>query len=333
MLQKENIPIEEAPKKVTQRMLLKHRFSGSLKKHDGSPIKLMSYLFPNVFSVEQFHTKPNGYWKNVENVKAAIIQLVETNGISEEDIPTFITKKRLMQEGLGGMLSEYNGSPIEIIHAVFPGKYDVTQFQRVPNEYWHSQANREQALRDFCQKRNIKREQLPLLNRAYFRKHFPRFISLVDRYYDSKFYRWIMESFPEYTFTPQEFRLFVGMDGQICDSQEELAIHNFLVQNIDGEVKREGQRFTNHINGEVYIPDWIIYQQGCKWIIEYFGLYGSGRYKGYTEKAHRKINFFQSLEDYEFIAIMPECFRVSGFCNIMSLLSKNGLYLRYNGNI
>jgi hypothetical protein len=176
------------------------------------------------------HTKPNGYWKDILNVKRTIKDLIEEEGIAEEDVPKFFTKKRLIQERLRGLLHEYNGSPIEIVNAVFPGKYDITEFQRVPNQYWYSQKNRVQALRAYCEKRKISRESLPLLNRPYFQKHFPRFISMVDRHYDSKFYRWIIESFPEYTFHPEEFNLLVGLDGQFCDSKEELAIHNFLVQ-------------------------------------------------------------------------------------------------------
>ncbi|MGG3738372.1 hypothetical protein [Aeribacillus pallidus] len=328
MLTKENISLEDASKKVTQQMLIKYRFSGVLKKHQGSPSKLMSYLFPGLFSADSFHMKPNGYWKDISNVKRAIMDLIEKEGIAEEDVPKFFTKKRLMQEGLGGLLHEYNGSPIEIVNAVFPGKYEITEFQRVPNQYWYSQKNRVQALRTFCEKRKISRESLPLLNRAYFQKHFPRFISMVDRHYDSKFYRWIIESFPEYTFQPEEFNLLVGIDGQLCDSKEELTIHNFLIQTfVSTKVIRESQRFVNYRYEEVYIPDWIIYQNDRKFIIEYFGLYGSSRYKAYTEKADRKIEFFQSLKDYKLIAIMPDDFKEKGFRTIASLLISNGIQL------
>lgn len=261
-------------------------------------------------------------------MKRTILDLIEKEGIAEGDVPTFITKKRLMQERLGGLLHEYNGSPIEIVNAVFPGKYDITEFQRVPNQYWNSQRNRVQALRNFCEKKGISRESLPLLNHAYLQKHFPRFISLVDRHYDSKYYRWIIETFPEYIFHPEEFNLLVGIDGQLCDSKEELAIHNFLVETlVSAKVIRESKRFVNNRYEEVYIPDWVIYKNNRKIILEYFGLYGSNRYKPYKEKADRKIEFFQSLKDYEFIAIMPDDFREYGFDKILSLLSNKGIYL------
>ena len=121
-------------------------------------------------------------------------------------------------------------------------------------------------MRDYCEKQNISRKELPLLNRAYFRKHFPRFISVVDRHYDSKFYQWINESFPEYKFTSEEFQLLVGNDGQICDSKEELVLHNFFIQSLLGaKVKREATHFFNKEANELYIPDWIIKQNGRKY--------------------------------------------------------------------
>ncbi|MED3723039.1 hypothetical protein P4531_01540 [Geobacillus stearothermophilus] len=328
MLRQEKIRFEDVPKKVTQQMLIKHRFSAALKHHRNSPLEFIQYLFPNQFSLDDFHTKPNGYWKDIDNVKRAIMDLIDREKVAEQDVPRFMTKQRLMAEGLTGLLHEYHGSPIEIIEAVFPGKYDVTEFQRVPNQHWHSPQNRVQALRTFCAKRGIGREELPRLNRAYFRKHFPRFISMVDRHYDSKFYRWIMESFPEYTFQPEEFNLLVGIDGQLCDSKEELEIHNFLIRTVvDGKVEREGCRFVNQEYDEVYIPDWVIEQNGRKWIVEYFGLYGSTRYKWYAEKAGRKMQFYHSLADYTLIVIMPDDFREKGFRKIVSLLISNGMQL------
>lgn len=328
MLKKENIPLEEAPRKITQQMLVNYRFSGALKHHEGSPSKFILSLFPNLLTINDFHTKPNGYWKDIANVRQAIEELIKREEVCAEDVPKFITKKKLKEEGLYGLLHEYKGSPIEIVNSIFPGKYDITEFQRVPNKYWHSRKNRIEALRTYCKKRRINRESLPLLNRAYFQKHFPRFISMVDRHYDSKFYQWIIEAFPEYTFSPEKFNLLVGIDGQTCDSKEEQSIHNFLIYHLgNATVIREGRRFTNKLCEEAYIPDWIIQQNQRKFIVEYFGLYGSDRYKTYEEKARRKIAYYEGLEDYEFICIMPEDFRRKGFNQISSLLEDKGIRL------
>ena len=114
----------------------------------------------------------------------------------------------------------------------------LTEFQRVPNKYWYLKENRIQALRTYCEKQNF--YEIPsTFNRAYFRKYFPRFISVADRYYDSHFYQWIMEAFPEHDFLLEEFDLLVADDGQICDSKEELVLHNFLIQSVCSCKNRE----------------------------------------------------------------------------------------------
>ena len=272
--------------------------------------------------------RPNGYWKDLSNVRQAIEQLLKVDGKMEKDIPMFLTKKKLQDANLGGLLDHFHGSPIEIVNALYPGKFDITEFQRVPNKYWHSKGNRIQVLRTYCQKRNIHRDALPTLNRAYFRKHFPRFISVVDRHYDSKFYQWIMESFPEHRFSPEEFNLLVGDDGQTCDSKEERVLHNFLIQSLtNAKVKREAIRFLNEEYNETYIPDWIVEQDGRKYLIEYFGLYNSNLYKGYTEKAERKIAFYPSLRTYTFVAIFPEDFKGEGFAKLVEILRQTGMEL------
>src|SRR5690606_24867279 len=123
--------------------------------------------------------------------------------------------------------------------------------------------------------------------------------------------------FPEYQFKPQEFNLLVGKDGQLCDSREELVIHDFLLRTFSNiMIRREHIRFHNNAHSETYIPDWIIEQNDKKFIVEYFGLYHSNRYKGYKNKADRKIEYYSMLKDYNFIAIFPEDFKVIGFENL-----------------
>lgn len=65
-------------------------------------------------------------------------------------------------------------------------------------------------------------------------------------------------------------------------------IHNFLIGNLkNAKVKRESIRFLNAAVNEIYIPDWIIQQDENEFIVEYFGLYNSNRFPGYTEKVDR----------------------------------------------
>ena len=135
-----------------------------------------------------------------------------------------------------------------------------------------------------------------------------------------------MEAFPERNFSPEEFDLLVADDGQICDSKEELVLHNFLIQSVSyAKIEREAVRFYNGEHDETYIPDWIIEQNGRKYIVEYFGLYGSNLYKGYTEKSERKMAFYPSLSQYTFVAIFPEDFKAEGFGKLAEALGKLGI--------
>ncbi|KAB7706552.1 hypothetical protein F9802_10150 [Bacillus aerolatus] len=326
ILQKENIFLEDVPKKVNRDLLVRYRLSGVLSYHSNSVSKLFCFLFPEHFSIEDFPAKPNGYWEDLSHAKRAIEHLLEAEGVAEKDIPSFLTKKRLAAAKLGGLLDRFHGSPIEIVQALYPGRFTVTEFQRVPNKYWYTKEHRVQAMRDYCEKQKVLREGLPLLNRAYFRKYFPRFISVADRHYDSKFYQWIIESFPEYKFSPEEFQLLAGEDGQICDSKEELVLHNFFLRSLPGaKVEREAARFFNDAVNETYIPDWIIEQNGRKYIVEYFGLYGSGLYPGYTEKTERKMVLYPSVSEYQFVAVFPEDFKGGGFGRLKMILKRAGI--------
>jgi hypothetical protein len=326
MLKKEQIPFYEIPKKVNQELLFNNGFTTALSSYSNSPSKFISSLFPECFSISDFAIKPNGYWKDISNVRHTIEQLLAAESKTIEELPQFLTKKRLQDANLSGLLCQYHGSPIEIINALYPEKFNVLQFQRVPNKYWYTRENRINAMRTYCRKEGIRRDQLPLLNRAYFRKYFPRFISIADRHYDSKFYRWIIESFPEYVFLPEEFQLLIGEDGQVCDSKEELVLHNFFIERFpELRIQREAKRFYNKKDNETYIPDWIVGKNGQEYIIEYFGLYESELYKGYTEKTKRKIAYYQSLSDYLFISIFPSDFKEVGFDRLLDKFVSIGL--------
>lgn len=90
--------------------------------------------------------------------------MLKRDGVLEEDIPIYPTKKRLQEEKLGGLLDKYNGSPIEIVQALYPDRFYIADFQRVPNRYWYNKENRSQSMRDNCRKHKIPREELSLLN-------------------------------------------------------------------------------------------------------------------------------------------------------------------------
>lgn len=134
--------------------------------------------------------------------------------------------------------------------------------------------------------------------------------------------------FPEHHFTPNDFKLHIGNNGQICDSKEELMIHNFLIGNLKNvKVKRESIRLLNNEANETYIPDWIIEQEGSIFIVEYFGLFNSNRFPGYTEKVKRKMEFYTKLDGYITVAIFPEDYRKENYSGIVEVLGEAGLLI------
>lgn len=309
MLQKEQIAFHEIPQKIRLELLYRYRFHGAMKYYNRSPSKFIMDLFPNQFTQEDF-IRPQGYWHDVESAKTAILSLIEKLGIPFLEIPQQLTKKLFAEHGLSGLLDHYDGSPINIVQTCFPGEFDIIEFKRVPNRYWYDYKNRIEALRSYCRKHHIEMMQLPMLSRTYFKKEFPRFVSVIDRHFESKIHLWIMEAFPEHKFTPSDFNLLVGEDGQLCDSKEELYVHNVLLRIFkQATIIREGKRFINRKYNESYIPDWTIQLNGKVILIEYFGLYGSSRFTGYTERANRKIDFYRSLDDFEFVFILPKDLR------------------------
>jgi hypothetical protein len=113
------------------------------------------------------------------------------------------------------------------------------------------------------------------------------------------------------------------MTDKFVTRKKNLIVHNFFIQSLqEAKVQREAVHFFNKEADEVYIPDWIIEQNGHKYIIEYFGLYGSDLYPGYTDKTKRKIAFYPSIAEYQFIAIYPEDFKEEGFERLARILQE-----------
>ncbi|MEK5183225.1 hypothetical protein [Paenibacillus sp. FSL P4-0288] len=113
-----------------------------------------------------------------------------------------------------------------------------------------------------------------------------------------------------HSFEDFEFGKLTSKDGDWCDSKEEMGIDNFLYfWNIRHDVPdiEVGKTLFESKNGidQFYVPDWIIYIEGKKVIMEYFGFYTPE----YMERKLRKIDYFSNLPDYLFLAIEREDLR------------------------
>lgn len=103
------------------------------------------------------------------------------------------------------------------------------------------------------------------------------------------------------------FGKLTAKDGDWCDSKEEKSIDDFLYYwNIKHDVPDIdiGKKLFQVENGvdRFYVPDWILYIEGKKIIMEYFGFYT----QEYLDRKLRKIEYFSNLSDYLFLAIEKE---------------------------
>src|SRR5699024_5450186 len=140
-----------------------HHSFPTRRSSDLSPSRFIMDLFPGSFNIREFN-RTNYYWQDANNAYNEIMKLIEENQIPQEKIPVYFTKKFLQENNLHGLLHEYNGSPIEIINKLFPDKYNITEFQRVPNKYWYKRENRVDALRAYCKQNDLGRNQLTNLS-------------------------------------------------------------------------------------------------------------------------------------------------------------------------
>lgn len=112
-------------------MLNRNRLHGALQYFNNSPSKLIQSLFPDSFNSNEF-IKTNRYWQDINNVRKTIFDIITKYNIPHEKIPQIITKKFLTENGLSGLLHQYNGSPIETVNACYPNEFLITEFTRLP---------------------------------------------------------------------------------------------------------------------------------------------------------------------------------------------------------
>lgn len=97
-------------------------------------------------------------------------------------------------------------------------------------------------------------------------------------------------------------------DNTRFDSKEELSVYKFIKNELSQNIKKyKRSKMFNAKHSESYIPDFIICESDI--LIEYFGLYVDRDYhviKEYKNRTHRKIEYYATLSNYNFVALYPE---------------------------
>jgi hypothetical protein len=109
-----------------------------------------------------------------------------------------------------------------------------------------------------------------------------------------------------------DYKLIKYYDGIYFESKEEMYVYKFI-KNLGysiEKVSRKDKYFNSKYN-ETYVPDFYLYLNNKKYILEYFGLF-SNRYKRnyvaqYRIKTNNKIEYF--FNNFDFIPIFPDDIR------------------------
>ena len=326
----------DLPKITTYKLFEEYKLGGLLsRRFNASPFQAINFLYPDKFSWHQFNV-PKGYYSKKENriniINLFIETLIQKGDINSiEEIPLKVNISTFDKYGFKNFLLHcYQGVSFSAFNDYFPGKWKIWEFKSCPTGFWESNENVKDALLWFIDRlrqdgklRNI--NELPKILGWDLLQEYN--ISTIFKNRDNV-YKCLLELFP-LDLNKDMFSSLSASDGTRCDSMEEVLIYNFLLSN-NIPIKYTGKKFRikNKEDGESYCPDWII---NDNIIVEYFGLYTVKKYnnsllENYREKTHRKVKFYNSLEDYKFIPLYKSDLK-DNFYGLIEKFNKQGIVL------
>ena len=315
----------DLPKILTHDLVNKYNLGSLLRfKFNNNIYEFLNYMYPNKWKMWNLKMCDLHYWQNEYNILVSINWLIyDKLKIFKRDNLLKLKASDFSNNDLGGMLTTcFKSSVFKALSFAFPElKIREWELHMTPINYWSKKENRIKAFIELVEEKlllNI--DELPnVLSYSFFRKCYPKFASVVEKFYDYNIFNWIDEVYPD-IFLPEDFKISIAIDGTKVNSKEELIIHNFLINNciINNEIcyggnKKLGKyKIYNEEDDEYYLPDWVIDNY---YIIEHFGMYyeekakqGHIIYEPYFYKTNRKVKFFNKLTEnnnYVFIDTYP----------------------------
>lgn len=285
--------------------------------NNNSIYDLVNMIYPNKYKRWEFKNSSvgNDYW-NKNTIKEAGLWLIEKmladNLINNiEEIPKKVSIQTFRKYGLDGLLQgKFNSCLYDFFNFIYPNRWNEWDYTFTKRGFWTKKDNRIKALKYLIENElKINIEEIPYnISYGFLVNNHHKLSLICDSYYKSDIYKWIDECYPK-KFKKDDFYKHLAEDGTKLDSREEKIIHNWLSLHFK-KVKKPSrtEKIFNEQYNEFYVPDWII---DDTIIVEYFGLYNDN-YKGknkiiknYKDKANRKIDFFNSMSRYNFIALFP----------------------------
>jgi very-short-patch-repair endonuclease len=117
-----------------------------LKQHSSSHINILKSLYPEYQWLEwKFKYTSNNYWKDIDNQKKYIVWLIKKLKYTDKEEWYNITSKIIDDNDGQSMLNEYNGSPIQLLNALYPEyKWLDWKFKHTSNNYWKNIKNQKE---------------------------------------------------------------------------------------------------------------------------------------------------------------------------------------------
>ncbi|WEG18491.1 hypothetical protein PQ478_08415 [Alkalihalophilus pseudofirmus] len=296
--------------KGMKKILSDYGLGSLITYYSGSFSKVLITAYPETFKEWNLPVHKNFYKNELskEKVLTWFFDELHKDGVikTEDDVPKVISRELFERYGLLSFLTHcFNLSIYSAVNYKFPNKWKHWEITRVPQKYWSDPKNVREAYEWLVNKIIESGEVNSVSELHNIRlKDFFEAYSLTTLYsmYDSEFILGLI--YPQYKFNKQN----ISIDGTKLLSKPEKLIHDYLITKYN-KVKRPTYKsrnlFHNVKHNESYIPDWII---NDNIIVEYFGLMGDRGdiWQEYQHKTKRKVEFYESLDKYHFIALYPE---------------------------
>lgn len=260
--------------------------------------------------------------RSKENIIKITRSVLIEKGFYSKKLLSRITKKFLMESKL---IFKINGEIIntyELISSAFP-EFNIKPWEMnsLPPKYFKVDKNVLEALDWLVRKLNLTKKDLldGYINSDILRNNGLRMIS--ESYFNSFhdiiifYFKHKFDEDIDKTYIMKHRKLLSKDKVNHFDSIQERIVFDFIkfnmgisnIENIDRADKRN--RFFNKEINEYYYPDFRIRDHDKEIIIEYFGMYlekpTNDTYRNYQSKTQRKISYYNSLKNIEFIGIFP----------------------------
>lgn len=192
---------------------------GLLGNYSSSHINILKSLYPEYDWLEwKFKYTSNNYWKSVDNQKKYMDWLINTLGYTNKEQWYTITSIIIDNNEGGSLLNEYNGSPIQLLNALYP-EYEWLdwKFKHTSNNYWKNKLNRKKYA-EWLGKILGYTEPKDWYNISYYIIINNHGGGLLAEYYNDSPIKFLVDIFPEYNWDKNKF----------CKNKTEALLYNII---------------------------------------------------------------------------------------------------------